>query len=94
MFAGARKEVSLQVPEELGVEGVETSLPGCAVGQEWVKNPARDCLLRKRRAGVPNDPRQTSWAEKLGVLSAPPPASLPPVPKPRELLKVTNCFHY
>lgn len=93
MSPGARKKVSPQVPEEVGVEGVETSLPGCAVGQEWAKNPARDCLLRKRRAGVPNDPRQTGWAEKLGVLPPPPPASLPPV-KPRELLKVTNCFHY
>lgn len=92
MSAGARKEVSPQVPE-VGVERVETSLPGGAVGQEWAKNPARDCLLRKRRAGVPNDPT-TGWAEKLGVLSPPPPASLPPVPKPRELLKVTNCFHY
>lgn len=51
--------------------------------------------LGKKRIRGSRCPARIRWVEGLGApISLPPPASLPPVPRPRELLKVTNCFHY
>lgn len=78
-------------------EGWRTHLPcseaAAAVGQER-RTLAVPACLGKGRIGDPGAPGRMKRVKGLGGTHFPTSSRLPPVPRPRELLKVTNCFHY
>lgn len=83
MFAGARKDGG-RVSEGAGPAYLALEPPPTEVA----------CVLGERRNRASGCPWADEESGRTGGTLLPTSARLPPVPRPIELLKVTNCFHY